>query len=93
MRHWIIEAYMPFRTKEREAVVWDFKRKAGNSQVDEKEQTCNKQILVGSPEILGHGGASNQQTCLGAPCLLHLVLILTLRDRPFLLSRPLDLNT
>lgn len=37
---------MPFWTKKRKAGAWDFKRKVGNSQVDEKEQT-SKQILAG----------------------------------------------
>lgn len=47
--HWAGEAYMPFWTKEREGKVWDFKGKAGNSQVGKKEQRCGKQILPGPP--------------------------------------------
>lgn len=30
------------------AGVWDFTGKVGNSQVDEKEQTCGKYILAGN---------------------------------------------
>lgn len=48
------EVYEPFWTKEREAGVWDVRGKAGNSQVEEKEQTDN-QILAGPPETVGHG--------------------------------------
>lgn len=29
--NWAVEAYVPFWAKEREAEVWDFKRKVGNS--------------------------------------------------------------
>lgn len=36
-----VEIYMPLWTK-REVGVWDFKEKAGNLQVHEKEQTCGK---------------------------------------------------
>ena len=43
--HWAVEAYMLFWTNEREAGVWDFKGKVGNSQVDGNEQTCGEQIL------------------------------------------------
>lgn len=52
--HWEVEAYVPFWTKKREVGVWDFKGEAGNSQVDEKEQRCGKQILLGHPESMGH---------------------------------------
>lgn len=34
-------------TEEMEAGVWDFKRQVGNSQVDEEEQTCGKQMFAG----------------------------------------------
>lgn len=44
MAHGVVEVYLPFWTKE-EAEVWDFKGKAGNSRVEEKELTCSKQIL------------------------------------------------
>ena len=35
---------MLFWTKKREAGVWGFKRKVSNLQVDNKEQTCGKQV-------------------------------------------------
>ena len=44
---------MPFWTKEIKAGVWDLKGNGGNSQIDEEEQTCNKQILVGLPKNYG----------------------------------------
>lgn len=37
---------MPFWTRKIEAGVGDFKWKTGNSQVEEKEQRCGKQIFV-----------------------------------------------
>lgn len=40
------EVYMSFWTKEREVGVWDFKGKIGESQGDEKEQKCGKQIFA-----------------------------------------------
>lgn len=46
--HWAVEVYIPLWTKERVAGVWDFTGKVGNSQVDEKEQTCGKYILAGN---------------------------------------------
>lgn len=58
---WAVKASLSFWTKEREAGVWDFKEKVGNSQVDEQEQTCGKQILLGHSETMGHG-ESNKQT-------------------------------
>lgn len=53
MTNGAVEVYIPFWKKEREARVWDFKRKVGNSQLDEKKQTFNKQILSGSPRNNG----------------------------------------
>lgn len=47
-----VKVYMLFWTKAREAAVWDFKRKTGNFQGDEKEQT-GKPILAGP---LRHNG-------------------------------------
>lgn len=35
---------------------WDFRGKVGNSQVNEKEEACDKQILAGAPETTGHSG-------------------------------------
>lgn len=49
------ESSTPFWTKEKEAGVWDFKGKGGNSKVG-KEQTCGQQILAGPPRTMGHKG-------------------------------------
>lgn len=38
----------------REAAVWDFSERVGNSQVIEIEQIFGKQILAGHPETIGH---------------------------------------
>ena len=45
---------MSFWAEGREAAGWYFKGKVGNSQVDEKEQMCDKQILDWPPETTGH---------------------------------------
>lgn len=45
---------MPFWTKEREAGVWEFRGKAGNSQVDWKGQTFGKQVVAWPPDTMGH---------------------------------------
>lgn len=47
-----VEVYTPIRTKEREAVVGDVKRKAGDLQIDEKGQTRGKHIFQGRPETM-----------------------------------------
>ena len=62
--HWAIEVYIP---QESEAGVWDFKGKAGNSQVEEKEQTCGEQFLTESPKTMGPRGESYRQTLLDPP--------------------------
>lgn len=57
---------MPFWTKERGAGIWNFRGKLGNSWVDEKEQTFDKQILArGHLETVGHRRESNKQILLG----------------------------
>ena len=38
--HWVVWT-------EEEAGIWNFRGKAGDSRVEEKEQTCGKQILSG----------------------------------------------
>lgn len=43
-----------------EAGVWDFKRQGGNSQADEEEQTCGKQMLAGPN--------GPQRGCAGSSC-------------------------
>lgn len=40
--HWSVEAYMPFWTEEKQAGVWDFKGKAGSSQVNKKRASIWK---------------------------------------------------
>lgn len=54
---------MPFWTKEREAEIWDFKGKAGDIQVDKKEETCGKQILTGPPRNIVHNRKFSKQAC------------------------------
>lgn len=44
-----LRAYMPFCTRRRGPRFWDFKGKAGNLQVDEKEQLWVTLILSGPP--------------------------------------------
>lgn len=51
---------MLFWTKEREAGVWDFKGRAGKSQVGEEEQTRGDEFLLGRAESGARSGA--QQT-------------------------------
>lgn len=64
---------MPFWTKERNAGVWDFKEKAGNSQVDEKEQTCGILIHAGQPRNNRTQREIEQTDILGSPHLSHLI--------------------
>ena len=42
----------------------DFKGEEGNSQVDEKDQTCGEPILAGPPETMGRRGESTKQASL-----------------------------
>ena len=65
-----VEAYMPFCSKEKEAGVWDFKGKVDNSR---NSKHLGHKFLPGRPETMVHRGISNKQTCLGPPCLPHLV--------------------
>lgn len=51
--NWAIAVYMPFWAKAREAGGWDFKERAGNLQVDEKEKTRGEGILAGPPRNTG----------------------------------------
>lgn len=57
-----IEAYIPSSAKEKRGSDsgLDFKGKVGNSRVDEKEQTFDKQILASHPETMGHRWESNR---------------------------------
>lgn len=71
--HWATEACMPFWTKKRETGIWDFKGKAGDSQVEGKEQTRGKQTLAGPLETVGHRGGSGKEIGWNTPCLPHFV--------------------
>lgn len=61
--HWEAEVHMPFWTKEKEAGVWDFKGKASNSQVEEKEQTHGKRNPAGLSETAGHREGPTNWLC------------------------------
>lgn len=61
--HWEAEVHMPFWTKGKQAGVWDFKGKASNSQVGEKEQTHGKQHPAGPPETAGHREGPTNRLC------------------------------
>lgn len=63
-------------TKEREAGVWDFKGRAGNLQVDEKEQTRDKQILAGPPR---NNGTQREVPQRGLSRFPHLPLLVYFR--------------
>lgn len=52
--NWAGEAHIPLWFKGEKAGVWNFKEKIDNSQVNEKEQMCDKQTPLGSP---GDNGA------------------------------------
>lgn len=45
-----VEVHKPSWTKRGTSGVWAFKGKASNLQVNEEEQICGKQILVGPPQ-------------------------------------------
>ena len=61
--HWTVEVYAAFWRKEKEARAWDFKGKAGDSQVDKREQTRSEQILAAPSEAAGPKGKVNKQLC------------------------------
>lgn len=59
-------------------MVWDFKGKADNSQVKEKEQTYCRQILAEPPETGTWGSLANRLSSF-ALCLPYLVYLMMLR--------------
>ena len=69
--YWAVEAYMPFWTKKREAGLWDFKGKDGNLQVDDEEQECGNQILLGP---LRNNGESNRPCRFFPVCQTYFIL-------------------
>lgn len=64
---WAVVVDMPFWPEEKGGRNPAFKGRAGNLQVEEKEQTSCKQVLAGPPRDNGPEGSSRAVGAAGAP--------------------------